>query len=136
MSGTAAHLGDHVLSDVALRPWVLTVPNEIRRALALRPDALTAQSRIFVQELARWQKQKAAALGILGGETAAVSFVQRWSATLGCFVHLHVVALDGGFVREAKGGAVVFHEGPAPSREELAAVASRVAERTSPRAKS
>src|SRR5689334_949098 len=57
-----------LLPDVALRQWVLTVPNEIRRAPALRPYALTAQSRIFVEELARWQKQKAAALGILGAE--------------------------------------------------------------------
>ena len=48
--------------------------------------------------------------------------MQRFNAMLGCFVHLHVVAPDGVFVREAKGGAVVFHEGPAPSREELAAV--------------
>jgi hypothetical protein len=55
--------------------------------------------------------------------------VQRFNATLGCFVLLHVVAPDGVFVREAKGGAVVFHEGPAPSREEIAAVATRVAER-------
>jgi hypothetical protein len=83
MGGTAAHLVDHVLPDVALRQWGLTGPNEIRRALALRPDALTAQNRIFVQELARWQKQKAAALGILGGETAAVTFVQRFNATPG-----------------------------------------------------
>jgi hypothetical protein len=48
------------------------------------------------------------------------------SATL---VHLHVVALDGVFTRDAPGGAAVFHEGPAPSGEELAAFAARVAER-------
>jgi hypothetical protein len=48
---------------------------------------------------------------------------------LGSFVHLHVVALDGVFTRKAPGGAVEFHEGPAPSCQELAAVAARVAER-------
>jgi Transposase zinc-binding domain len=53
MCGTAAHLVDHVLPDVPVRQWVLTVPSEVRRLLALRPEALTAQNRIFVEEIAR-----------------------------------------------------------------------------------
>ena len=129
MCGTAAHLVDRVLPDVAVRQWVLTAPYEIRRVLALRPDALTAQNRLFVEEIARWQKQAAKARGILGGETGSITFVQRFDGALGSFVHLHVVALDGVFTRDAPGGAAVFHEGPAPSGEELAAVAARVAER-------
>ena len=42
-------------------------------------------------------------------------------------MHFHVVALDGVFTRTNDG--VVFHDGPAPTREEIAAVAGRVAER-------
>ena len=57
--GTAAHLVDHVLPDVPVRQWVLTTPFAVRRLLVLRPDALTAAGRIFVEEIARWQKQKA-----------------------------------------------------------------------------
>jgi hypothetical protein len=130
MCGTAAHLVDRVLRDVPVRQWVLTAPNEdARRVLALRPDALTAQNRLLVEELARWQKQEAKARGILGGETGAIPFVQRFDGALGSFVHLHVVALDGVFTRAAPGGAVVFDEGPAPSREESGAIAARVAER-------
>jgi hypothetical protein len=97
--------------------------------LALRPDALTAQNRIFVEAIGRWQKQVAKASGILGGETGSVTFVQRFDGALGSFVHLHVIALDGVFTRDAPGGAVVFHDGPAPSREQIAAIAARVAER-------
>ncbi|XYI00720.1 hypothetical protein ACMHYB_13560 [Sorangium sp. So ce1128] len=59
MCGTAAHLVDHVLPDVPVRQWVRTMPFAVRRLLALRPDALTAAGRIFVEEIARWQKQKA-----------------------------------------------------------------------------
>ena len=55
MCDAAAHLVDHVLPDVPVRQWVLTAPHEVRRVLALRPDALTAQGRIFVEEIARWQ---------------------------------------------------------------------------------
>jgi ribosomal protein S27E len=127
MCGTAAHLATHVLPDVPVRQWVLTAPFDVRRVLALRPDALTAHNRLFVEEIARWQKQKAKAAGIDGGETGSVTFVQRFNSTLGSFVHLHVVALDGVFTRT--GAGVVFHEGPAPTRDEIETLAGRVAER-------
>ena len=52
-----------------MRQWVLTAPHEVRRVLALRPDALTAQGRLFVEEIARWQKHAASAGGETGGHT-------------------------------------------------------------------
>jgi hypothetical protein len=107
---TAAHLVDDVLSDVRVRQ--LTAPFEVRRVLALRPAALTAEGRIFVEEIARWQKEQAKARGIEGGETGAITFVQRFSATLQCFVHFHVLARGGVFTRaEARDSAAVFHPG-------------------------
>jgi hypothetical protein len=121
-------LVDHVLPDVAVRQWVLTAPHEVRRVLALRPDALTAAARLFVEEIARWQKQAAKARGIEGGEAGAVTFVQRFSSLLGSFVHFHVVVPDGVFTREDD-GAVTFHRGPAPAREDIATVAARVEKR-------
>jgi hypothetical protein len=129
MCDAAANLVDHVLPDVPVRQWVLTVPHDVRHVLALRPDALTAQNRIFVEELARWQKAQALARGLEGGETGSVTFVQRFNATLGSFVHLHVVALDGVFLREGEKRALVFHEGPPPSREAIAVIAERVEKR-------
>ena len=54
--------------------------------------------------------------------------MQRFNATLGCFVHFHVVAPDGVFTR-TEAGAVTFHAGRAPSREDIDAVAGRVAAR-------
>jgi hypothetical protein len=125
MCGTAAHLVDRVLpSEVPMRQWVLTAPHEVRRVLALRPDALTACGRLFVEEIARWQNQAALCRGDAGGETGAVTFVQRFNSLLGCFVHFHVVVPDGVFVRQ--GEAVTFREGPAPSRHDIADVAARV----------
>jgi len=125
MCGSAAHLVDRVLPDVPVRQWVLTAPYEVRRLLALRPDALSACNRIFVSEIARWQKN---ASGLSRGETGSITFVQRFNATLGSFVHFHVVALDGVVDREDD-GEVVFHPGRAPSRDEIAVVAARVHQR-------
>lgn len=125
MCGTAAHLVDHVMPDTPMRQWVLTAPFEVRRVMALRPDALSACNRIFVEEIARWSKESA---GIAGAETGSVTFVQRFNATLGCFVHFHVVTPDGVLSRR-EDGAVTFHAGRAPCRDEIADVAGRVAKR-------
>ncbi len=122
MWDATCHLRDHVLPDTAMRQWVLTAPFEVRRVMALRPDALTACHRFFVEELARWQK---ASSGLAGAETGSVTFVQRFHSALGSFVHFHVVCPDGVFTRDEE-GAVRFHPGHAPSREELASVAERV----------
>jgi hypothetical protein len=125
----AAHLVDEVPPDVPVRQWVLTAPFEVRRVLSLRPEALTAQGRIFVEEIARWQNPQAKEQGIENGETGAVTFVQRFSATLQSFVHYHVIAPDGVFTRETRDGPAVFHEGRAPSMLDVAAVAGRVEKR-------
>jgi hypothetical protein len=126
MCGTAAHLVDHVLpAFVPVRQWVLTAPPEVRHVLALRPAALSACARLFAEEIARWQEQAAKARGVASGQTGAVTFVQRFNGLLGSFVHFHLVVPDGVF-RRAEHGAVAFHEGPAPTREDIAAVAARV----------
>jgi hypothetical protein len=54
-------------------------PFEVRRVMALRAEALSACSRIFVEEIARWRK---ASVGLVGAETGSVTFVQRFNATL------------------------------------------------------
>ena len=93
MCGTACHLVDHVFPDVPVRQWVLTVPFEVRRVLALRPEALTACNRIFVEEITRFQKTKARVSGVRDGETGSVTFVQRFSGMLQSFVHFHVATI-------------------------------------------
>ena len=64
-----------------------------------------------------------------GGKTGAVTFVQRFDSTLGCLVHFHVLVPDGVFTRADDAGAVVFREGPAPTRADIADVAARVEKR-------
>ena len=65
MSESAAHLCDAVWpSSVPVRQWVLTSPSEVRWQMALRPEVLTAQSRIFTEEVAQWQKRHAKKQGI------------------------------------------------------------------------
>lgn len=56
------------------------------------------------------------------------TFGQCFNATLGCFVHVLVLVPDGVFTRAAN-GAVVFRQGPAPTRADLVAVAAPIEKR-------
>jgi len=106
MSNTAAHLIDRVIApDVTLRQWVLSVPFELRLLLAAKPDALSAVGRIFMQELQRWQRQQARALGVEHAQGAGVSFCQRFGASLNLNVHWHAIVPDALFYRMSRASA-------------------------------
>jgi hypothetical protein len=114
MSNTAAHLTDRVLPNVPLRQWVLSLPFELRRLAAFRPEVVRAFSRLWAAAVFRHLRSGSSGLGHAG----AVDFVQRAGGSLNLNVHLHLVALDGVF-RAARGDGVVFRPAEPPTREEL-----------------
>jgi hypothetical protein len=87
----------------------------------------------FISEVSRSLKHRARrALGLASvslAHTGAVAVVQRADSALRLNVHVHVLALDGVYVREGTTGPLAFHAQPAPSREEVEDVAARTARR-------
>jgi hypothetical protein len=131
MSNTAAHLVDHIIApDVTLRQWVLTVPFELRLLVAAKPDALSAIGRIFIQEIQRWQRQRARALGVEQAEGAAVSFCQRFGSSLNLNVHWHVIVPDALFMPDATGDHVDTLKHRAPTRLDLEEIVTAIATRS------
>jgi hypothetical protein len=128
MCGTAAHLVDHVLPDVPVRQWVLSVPWPLRGILAARADALTALSRIFVDAIFARHRELAEMIGIAGPRCGAVTHVQRFGS-MNLHPHLHVLVLDGTYTRGVAGAEPVFRHDDPPTREELEAIADRVRDR-------
>ena len=126
MSSTAAHLVEHVFPDVPVRQWVLSVPFELRLLLAKRADALNAVGRIFVEEVFRWQRERARELGIPRPRGGAVQFPQRFGGSLNLNVHYHVAVVDGVFTRPNSGVRAEFDRLPLPSRSDLDDVAINV----------
>jgi hypothetical protein len=118
MTDTAARLPDHVLPDLRLRQWVLSVPFELRILLARHPQALSTTARIFVEELFRWQRCRALLRGHHAVRGAAVCFPQRFGGSLNLNVHFHVVAADAYFHR-GDDGAVRAEPLQKPTRAEL-----------------
>jgi Putative transposase/Transposase zinc-binding domain len=130
MANTAAHLVDRVLPAVPVRQWVLSLPFELRRLAAFDAEVLAALARIFAEALADRYRQWGSSEGLGLSETGAITFVQRFGSSLNLNVHLHVVVLDGVFVRDATENPV-FHAAPPPSRGELDHVLERVHRRVS-----
>ena len=110
MADTAARLVDHVLPDVRLRQWVLSVPFELRLLLAKTPEALSAVGRIFVEEVFRWQRSLGIRMGLSTPTAAkerlrggAICFPQRFGGSLNLNVHYHVIVPDALFYRDVSG---------------------------------
>src|SRR5258708_23986242 len=64
MAQTACNLLDHVLPDVPLRQWVLTLPHELRRRIACDRRLLANVGRIFVSWVLGFYRRR------LGGDEA------------------------------------------------------------------
>ena len=128
MANVAAHLVDRVLPDVPVRQYVLTLPYELRRLAAFKADVLTALARIFVEAVFARYRSRAGCDGIESPQCGSVNFVQRFGS-LNLHVHFHLLALDGVFARDARGG-LVFHPAEAPTAADLEAIVARTARRS------
>jgi hypothetical protein len=128
MANVAAHLVDRVLPDVPVRQYVLTLPYELRRLAAFKADVLTAFARIFVEAVFARYRSRAGSDGIESPQCGSVNFVQRFGS-LNLHVHFHLLALDGVFARDARGG-LVFHPAEAPTAADLEAIVARTARRS------
>ena len=133
MSDTALHLVERVLPEVRIRQWVCSLPFRLRVLCGYDRTLCAAVLGAFVGELMRSMRRRAKDhLGLArldDARTGAVTFVQRFDSGLRLNVHFHTLLLDGVYVRQRDGGPLVFHELPAPSKDDVAVVARRTAER-------
>jgi len=100
-------LADHVIPPVPMRRWVISVSKRLRGILADRPQALTALSRMFLEEIERLLCNAADAPTDRNAarqarpRLGAVSFQHRFGSSLNQHVHLHACVTDGVFAGAA-----------------------------------
>ncbi|MBI5423391.1 MAG: transposase [Opitutae bacterium] len=126
MANTSAHLVDHVLPDVPIRQWVLSMPFDLQFLVARDPHLLTAVLRILVDVVSKWHTE---ACGLQDAKTGAVSFVQRFGSALNLHVHFHILALDGVYVPAKHGESLVFQPSQSPAANNVHALTLAVLRR-------
>jgi len=128
MCNGAAHLVDHVIPDVPVRQWVLSVPFELRLLLACRADAFGTITSLFVSEVFRWQRERAREDGLTKIRYGALVMQHRFGSSLNLNTHLHAVFPDGVFSR-CLSGKVDFHELRQPAPFDLEEIAFNLHQR-------
>ena len=106
---------------------MLSFPYELSGLAATRPDVLASLCRIFGEALALHYRTWAKSAGYTCAQTGAVTFVHRFGSSLNAHTHFHVVVLDGVYVKRGEG--VAFFASPAPTREALQVLVTRVVHR-------
>ena len=129
MCNEAAHLVDHVIPRVPVRQFVLSVPFELRLLLAARADAFGAVTSIFMQEVFRWQRERAREAGLSHVRSGAVAMQHRGGSSLNVHPHVHAVVPDGVFLRPDPGGRADFHPLRAPESDDLEEIVFNVHQR-------
>ncbi len=99
MHDVSHHLVERVLPDVGIRQYVLSPPSEVVGLLAARGKVLSALSRILVNEVFGGIRRR---IGNDNLNCGAVVCVQRFTKTISCYPHLHVLAVRGGCDRKPR----------------------------------
>jgi hypothetical protein len=127
MADTAVHLEQRVLPAVPIRHWIGSLPWGLRALLGYDRRLCAEVVGAFAQELLRSLRRRAKHLlgvgSVAAADTGAVAAIQRTDGAMRLNVHVHVLALDGVYVREDRDGALVFHHLPAPMGAEVTEVA-------------
>ena len=128
MSERAINLTDGVIPFVPTRHWVLSVPFELRYWMAADDDLLKKVNGIFCAEINNYLRKKARKLGVKGGETGIVSFLQRAGGALNLNLHYHLLVLDGLYTT-GEDGSPIFTRVPGIENDELACIVRGVSRR-------
>jgi len=113
----ALNLVDHVLPDVAIRQWVLTMPFPLRLPLAFDGKLLGQWCVSSRTQVAGWYRQRHIERGLPTGESGALTVIQRANSDLRlnpAFSH----RLPGRcLLADGDGRGQMFHPRPRHARE-------------------
>jgi hypothetical protein len=112
MAERAAHIVDHVLPDVSIRQWVLSLPYRLRYMLAWDHDLCRAVVGVYVRAVFSFLRARARRHGVADGQSGAVVIIQRFGGALNLNVHVHALVIDGVFAQE--GERLRFHAARPP----------------------
>jgi hypothetical protein len=127
MVATAAHLTDHVLPDLPVRQWVLSVPKRLRYFLQRDADLHGTALHLFLRVVEQSLRAHSPGSGS-AARLGAVAFNHRFGSALNPPLHFHCVVSDGVFDATTS-GAVIFRAASGLDATAIAAVQQYVRRR-------
>src|SRR4029434_3794137 len=103
---------DHVLPDVPIRQWVLSLPYRLRYLLAWDHDLCRAVVSVHARAVLGFLRARARRDGVANGRSGAVAIIQRFGGALNLNIHIHALVIDG--VSAHDGEELRFHPGWPP----------------------
>lgn len=91
MEDGTQHIVEHVLPDVPIRQWVLSLPFSLRPMVGYDADLFASVARIFLSESFRVLRAKGRRAGIARPLCGGIAFLQRASSSLALTPHVHAV---------------------------------------------
>jgi hypothetical protein len=129
MNELSTHLMVHVVPDVPLRQFVLTLPFALRILVARDKRLLAAVRTVFLRAVSGFIRKKARAVypskTLL---TAGLCVVQRFGSALQLAPHFHAALFDGAYRKDAD-GKLHFVAAPAITAAERLSLTTAVASR-------
>ena len=116
MNDQAIHLAEHVLPEVPVRQWVLSMPMQVRWHLARDGKLKREVLQIVIDGIGRWYRRR---LGRSDGRWGSATCVQRWGGAINLNAHFHILGIDGLYVPGEPGGSPKFLGCEGPEPEEL-----------------
>lgn len=126
MAQTAAHLVDHVIPNVPVRQWVLSLPIPLRVLFAAHPRLLTSILQVIHRAISTFLI-KQAGLKRIEAQTGAITLIQRFGSAANLNIHLHCLVLDG--VYRIQNGVAEFRSMRPPTAEQLQNLLSQIIKR-------
>ncbi len=99
MNEIAMNMVNNILPHVPVRQWVISFPFSVRYLLAYNPTLVTKILTIYIRIISNWYEKAARKNGI-HGNTAAITFIQRFGGAINLNVHFHSLFLDGVFTQK------------------------------------
>ncbi len=126
MAQTAAHLVDHVIPNVPVRQWVISLPIPLRYLFAAHPHLLSPVLQVINRAISTFII-KQAGLKRMDAQTGAITLIQRFGSAANLNIHLHCLILDGVYRRQ--NGVPEFHGVRTSTVEQLQALLSQIIKR-------
>ena len=127
MAEVGAHLVDHVLPEVPIRQWVLSLPHKVRFLLVRNPKLACEVRGIFIRAVQSFYVRRARDQGVPSGRCGAVVYTQRFDSALRLDLHWHGIVLDGVYTGFGVGESLTFHEATRLRDDEIEALVRHMA---------